>query len=116
MSRLSIRPRIRVLRDDDQTILLGPGKADLLEAIEVEGSLRGAAEALGMSYMRAWNLVKTMNDAYRSALVEMERGGPAQGGARLTDRGRRVLAIYRQMEAKAAEAIADGWKRLRREI
>lgn len=116
MKRITIKPRIRVVRDDDDTILLGPGKADLLEAIARAGSLRGAAEELGMSYMRAWNLVKTMNAAYRSPLVEMERGGPAKGGARLTDRGERVLALYREMEAAAEKAIAAGWKRLRREF
>src|SRR6185503_15884683 len=112
----SVRPRIRIIRDDDATILLGPGKADLLDAIASAGSLRGAAEELGMSYMRAWNLVKTMNVAFRSPLVEMERGGPSKGGAHLTARGERVLRVYREMEAKAAKSIAAGWKRLRREF
>jgi molybdate transport system regulatory protein len=116
VSRFSIRPCIRVVRDDDTTILLGPGKADLLDAIARAGSLRGAAEELGMSYMRAWNLVKTMNAAFRSPLVDMERGGPAKGGADLTDRGERVLRLYREMEAKAEKAIAAGWKKLRREF
>lgn len=95
---------------------MGPGKADLLDAIRSSGSIRAAAEELGMSYMRAWNLVKTMNAAFRSPLVEKERGGSDQGGARLTERGERVLAAYREMERKAAEAIAAGWKRLRDEF
>jgi molybdate transport system regulatory protein len=112
----SVRPRIRVVRDQDDTILLGPGKADLLDAIARAGSLRGAADELGMSYMRAWNLVKTMNAAFRTPLVEMERGGPSKGGAQLTERGERVRALYREMETKAERAIAAGWKRLRREL
>jgi molybdate transport system regulatory protein len=115
MPRFSVRPRIRVVRDD-ATILLGPGKADLLDAIRTAGSIRGAADALGMSYMRAWNLVKTMNAAFRSPLVEKERGGSGQGGATLTERGERVLQVYREMEKKAERAIAAGWKRLRKEL
>lgn len=47
--RYTIRPRIRVVRDDDSTIVLGPGKADLLDAIARTGSIRAAAEQLGMS-------------------------------------------------------------------
>lgn len=95
---------------------MGPGKADLLEAIATSGSIRAAAEELGMSYMRAWTLVKTMNAAFRSALVEKERGGSEQGGAALTERGRRVLELYREMEKTATRAIREEWQKLRREL
>src|SRR5436190_3906502 len=51
-----LRPRLRVLRG--QEIVLGPGKADLLDAIARTGELRRAAGELNMSYMRAWKLVQ----------------------------------------------------------
>ena len=35
-------------------IAMGPGKADLLEAIAREGSISAAGRAMGMSYRRAW--------------------------------------------------------------
>ena len=113
--RYTIRPRIRVTTDDG-TIVLGPGKADLLDAIARSGSIRAAAAELGMSYMRAWTLIRTMNDAFRSPLVEKIRGGPLHGGARLTERGERVLAGYREMEQRALEAIGGAWKKMRREL
>jgi molybdate transport system regulatory protein len=113
--RATVRPRIRVVLDDG-TIVLGPGKADLLEAISRTGSIRAAAESLDMSYMRAWNLVRTMNAAFRSPLVEKVRGGAEQGGAQLTERGERVVGLYRRMEAKAEKAIAGLWDELRKEI
>lgn len=84
---------------------MGPGKADLLEAIGRTGSIRAAAGELEMSYMRAWTLVRVMNAAFRSPLVEKERGGGAHGGAQLTRRGEDVLHIYRRMEEKADRAI-----------
>ena len=113
--RYTIRPRFRIVRDDD-TIVLGPGKADLLEAIGRTGSIRAAAESLGMSYMRAWTLVRTMNAAFRAPLVEKERGGAGQGGAQLTESGERVLALYRKMEEKAGRAVERLWEELRREL
>jgi molybdate transport system regulatory protein len=113
--RYSVRPRIRIVSDDG-TIVLGPGKADLLDAIARTGSIRAAAGELGMSYMRAWTLVKTMNAAFRSPLVEKERGGSEQGGAQLTDRGTSVLALYRKMEAKAEKAIEPLWEKMREEL
>ena len=113
--RYSLRPRLRIT-DDDGTIVMGPGKADLLDAIGRTGSIRAAAEELEMSYMRAWTLIRTMNAAFRSPLVEKERGGSAQGGAQLTDRGKEVLRLYREMERKAARAIQAEWQRMRKEL
>ena len=113
--RYAIRPRIRITGDDG-TIVMGPGKADLLEAIGRTGSIRAAAEELDMSYMRAWTLVRTMNAVFKSPLVEKERGGSEQGGAQLTERGESVLRLYREMEEKAARASAPEWQRMRKEL
>ena len=60
-------PRLRVLLG--QAIAIGPGKADLLAAIEREGSITRAAKAMGMSYRRAWLLVETMNACFTAPLV-----------------------------------------------
>ena len=109
-----VRPRLRVTRGDE--ILLGPGKADLLAAIDQSGSLREAALELDMSYMRAWSLVRTMNGAFRAPLVTRSRGGARHGSAQLTPLGRRVLALYREMEAASIEAIAGPWRKIRREL
>lgn len=108
----SLRPRIRIVGDDG-TIVLGPGKADLLDAIARTGSIRAAAGELGMSYMRAWTLVRTMNAAFRAPLVEKERGGSSQGGAQLTASGRKVLDLYRKIETKSAAATEPLWKKMK---
>jgi molybdate transport system regulatory protein len=97
-------------------IVLGPGKADLLELVAETGSLRQAATRLGMSYMRAWSLVRVMNRSFRAPLVESLRGGKSGGGAQLTKSGRKVLALYRGMEEQAQDAVAVSWAKLRREL
>lgn len=107
-----LKPRFRVLRDGE--VLVGPGMVELLEAIRRTGSLRVAATELQMSYMHAWGLVKTMNRAFRSPLVELSRGGAQRGGALLSACGEEVLALYREMEAEAQRAVAGHWRRLKR--
>lgn len=97
--------RLRVLRDS--VIALGPGKADLLEAIGGEGSISAAARRMGMSYRRAWSLVDTMNNSFQKPLVDTAAGGRGGGGARLTPLGETVLRRYRAMEAKAWDAISS---------
>jgi molybdate transport system regulatory protein len=107
-----LRPRLRVLRGEE--IVLGPGKAELLEAIAKTGELRRAAGRLGMSYMRAWKLVQMMNGAFREPLVATTRGGAGHGAARLTKTGRTVLDLYREMERRSLGASGPDFRRLLR--
>ena len=95
-------------------IALGPGKADLLEAIDRTGTLAEAAKALGMSYMRAWKLLQTMNACFKEPLVATSRGGSERGHAALTDSGRAVLSLYRRMEETARQATEPAWQELQK--
>lgn len=83
----------------------GPGKAAMLEAIETTGSISGAGRALEISYRRAWVLVDEMNRTWDAPLVEVQRGGKAQG-ARVSDFGRSVLASYRALEDRLSADLA----------
>ncbi|MBO9535773.1 LysR family transcriptional regulator [Herbaspirillum sp.] len=96
--------RLRVMQGD--TIAFGPGKADLLQAIERAGSISGAAREMDMSYRRAWLLVEEMNRCFASPLVSTATGGARGGGAVVTELGREVLARYQRMQKKAETSIA----------
>lgn len=95
-------------------IMLGPGKAALLEGIRETGSIAAAGRRMGMSYKRAWYLVETLNGHFETPLVEASKGGRAGGGAKLTPLGDVVLDSYRSMEALTDKAIARVLARLRR--
>jgi molybdate transport system regulatory protein len=86
-------------------IAMGPGKAELLEAIAATGSISASAKRLGMSYRRAWLLVDTMNRCFREPLVASATGGSGGGGASVTAFGERVLARYRAMQSRVERAI-----------
>jgi molybdate transport system regulatory protein len=86
---------------------IGPGKADLLDAIDRAGSISGAGRAMGMSYRRTWLLVDSLNRCWKERVVETTAGGGADKGARLTPFGRTVLNTYRAFEARLAEATGD---------
>ena len=86
---------------------MGPGKAELLEAIGREGSVPAAARAIGMSYRKAWMLIDRMNSAFAAPLVLSRKNGGPPNGAVVTDLGREVAAAFRAVEADvraAAEA------------
>lgn len=97
-------PRLRVLFSE--LTALGPGRAELMERIARTGSISAAAREMGMSYRRAWLLVEASNAAFIEPLVATSTGGSGGGGAQLTEFGMAILARYRAMELKAAQALA----------
>jgi len=112
MSSFQILPRIRVVRGHD--VALGPGKVELLEHIARTGSLRKAAAAMDMSYMRAWTLVQTMNHCFKNPLVVARRGGAHGGRATVTATGEAVTALYRRVETQSLRAARPLQKKLQR--
>ncbi|MDF3035274.1 MAG: LysR family transcriptional regulator [Paucimonas sp.] len=102
--------KLRILHAEE--VAMGPGKADLLVAIEECGSISGAARAMGMSYRRAWLLVDTMNRCFREPLVATAAGGSKGGGAYITEAGRAVLTHYRRMQRKSETAAQAEWKKI----
>lgn len=111
-SAASIRIRISY----GEHIAIGQGKADLLEAIGHAGSISAAARALGMSYRKAWLLVDEMNQCFRSPVVVTAKGGSRGGGAQVTALGEEALARFRQLQAKAAAAIAAEVRAFRKRL
>jgi molybdate transport system regulatory protein len=107
-----LKPRLRVVYG--RNIALGPGKAELLELLIQTGSLNEAARRLDMSYMRAWTLVKTMNECFRQPVAVAERGGRKGGGMKVTPTGRRVLALYQEMESTALSSTKAAWKSMQK--
>ena len=79
---------------------LGAGKIALLESIDKTGSISAAGRAHQMSYRRAWLLVDELNQLFTAPVVSAHHGGAKGGGASLTDQGRRIVALYRDAEAK----------------
>jgi len=79
---------------------------ELLERIDVSGSISAAAGAMGMSYKAAWQAVEAVNNLSHEPLVIRQPGGSTGGGTCLTDYGRRVVATYRRLEQEWAAVPA----------
>lgn len=106
----SIQFRLRIRRDEE--IAIGPGKIQLLEAIERTGSISGAGRELDMSYRRAWLLIDELNRSLNEPAVLTAAGGNRGGGTSLTPVGRELVKRYREIEAKAQLAARADLKKL----
>lgn len=101
---MSAQVDVQVRLRHEGEIAMGPGKADLLDAIAATGSISAAARSMNMSYRRAWLLVDVMNRSFREPLVLGAAGGHQGGGAAVTATGLEVLGRYRAMQVAATLA------------
>lgn len=98
------RLKIKIQIHSGEEIAMGPGKADLLDAIRAHGSISAAGRAMDMSYRRAWLLVDAMNRCWDGPLVQTAPGRSSSSGARLTPLGAEVLAQYRALQEEIVQA------------
>lgn len=103
---LPFKLKIQVMCGDE--IAMGPGKADLLDAIAAHRSISAAGRAMGMSYRRTWLLVDAMNRCWQGPLVATTPGNQ-KAGAHLTPLGEQIRTHYRQLQRDAEEAGSAGF-------
>jgi len=88
---------------------IGPGKVRLLELIAEKGSITEAAQAMSMSYRKAWLLLDAIDKLFPAPLIEKRVGGHGKGGATLTPLGREVIRQYRAFEGKCQKALTSDY-------
>jgi molybdate transport system regulatory protein len=95
--------RSKVWLEKDGKLLMGFGRATLLERIDQFGSIAAAARSMNLAYRNAWLWVEAMNRLALSPLVEKSTGGVHGGYARLTEAGRRMIKDYKEKRANVRE-------------
>lgn len=101
--------RLRVWIEQQEETYIGIGSTLLLQHIEKLGSLRKAAEELGMSYRRAWGKLKKAEARIGKPLVEKIKG---QGQRfNLTPQGKEImekfLHFYLDVEEYATKRASE---------
>ena len=89
----------------------GDGPARLLDGVEQWGSLRKAAQELGMSYNKAWRILHAAEERLGFALLDRSVGGSLGGGSHLTPEAQDLLGRYRGLAAEADEALRAVFQR-----
>ncbi len=97
--------RSKVWLEKDGKLLMGWGRATLLERIDQLGSISAAAKSMKLAYRNAWLWVEAMNRLAPSPLVEKATGGRQGGYARLTEAGRKIVRDYKEKRAGVRELL-----------
>lgn len=80
--------------DDQGRKFMGIGVLWLLEHINSCGSLRQAAEAMGISYTKAHGMLNALEEGLGRQTVYRKKGGESREGTRLTPFGLSLMELY----------------------
>ena len=99
MSILRLKSR-QWLVDEDDHIIMGEGRQEIMETIERTGSLNQTAKVMKMSYKAVWGKVKATEKALNMTLVDTDR----RLGSHLTKEGKELLEKYRRLKKECLKA------------
>ncbi len=103
---------LKIKIEINENFNIGPGKISLLESIISNGSISSAAKEMGMSYRKAWKLIKEINDFSSTKIVITNTGGKGAGGAKISDKGLLFIKAFRNIERKSFKAAINEKKYL----
>ena len=92
-----LRPEIRISFSGKQSFFDGETAA-LLQQIERCVNVREACEKTGISYSKAWDMIRLAEEGLGGKIVERRAGGKDGGGASVTERGRTLTELYQRYE------------------
>lgn len=90
--------------DENGEKFFGEGPCRLLHGVEQTGSLRAAAQNMGMAYTKALKILQRAEAVLGYPLTTRTTGGRAGGGSALTPEGKEWLARYERYRDACVEA------------
>lgn len=86
--------------NEDNNIIIGEGRAQILENIEKTGSINQTAKMMKMSYKAVWSKIKATEKHMDACLVHTDR----KEGSHLSPDGKGLLEKYKRLKEKCIAA------------
>ena len=102
MASLRLKSRQWIVDEQDR-IIIGEGRKEILETIEKTGSINKTAKAMKMSYKGAWSRIKATEKSLNTRIVHTDR----REGAHLTEEGKALLEKYWLLKNECMTADDD---------
>ncbi len=93
-----------LIRKNDHNFLRN-SSVGLLEYIDKLGSITKAAKKMNISYKTAWDTLNNINNVSDVPIIESISGGQGGGGSILTEKGRKMIEIYRIIEEEQQKFV-----------
>ena len=101
---MEIKSKVYVVNSKGQKFM-GIWVLWLLKEIKKQGSLLSASKELGISYSKAYSMIKNLEQEIRVQVIERKKGGSDHVGASLTPFGEQFLVLYDTFQGEAKELL-----------
>lgn len=91
--------------------VFGKGPLELLMGVKEKGSLSESARAMGMSYNKAYTLIKSIENKLGCRLVSSKSGGENGGGSMITEEAEKLIAVYQAFYSECEESLQQIFQR-----
>ena len=99
MVTLELRSSLWIV-DQNNNIIFGKGRMDILETIDMTGSINQTAKVLKMSYKTVWSKIKSTEKHLQVNVVHSDR----KTGTRLTPEGRLLVKKFAKLRNQCLES------------
>jgi molybdate transport system regulatory protein len=98
--------------EGDGTRFWGPGPVELLGHIDATGSINQAAQKMGMSYKKAWEIVNRLNGMATNPMVITATGGEKGGGSSISAEAKEMITYHKELRERFKQFLEEETKRL----
>ncbi|MBO9561673.1 MAG: LysR family transcriptional regulator [Niastella sp.] len=98
--------------EGDGTRFWGPGPVELLGHIDATGSINQAAQKMGMSYKKAWEIVNRLNGMATNPMVITATGGEKGGGSSISAEAKEMIAYHKGLRERFKQFLEEETKQL----
>ncbi len=106
-----IRATCKIWLSKNREKVFGQGPCRLLRGVEKTNSLHRAACEMGMSYNKAWRLIRLMEERLGFLLLDKQVGGHCGGGSKVTPGARDFIERYERFEMDAMRAVEKAYRK-----
>ncbi len=104
------------LVDEEGNKFMGIGVLWLLDQVEKQNSLRKASLALGISYSKAFSMVRNLEKSLGVPVLRRRKGGANRDGATLTEFALKFLSLYRGFDKQAKASLEAPYSQFKEEL
>ncbi|MGB7403390.1 MAG: winged helix-turn-helix domain-containing protein [Arcobacter sp.] len=91
------------IEDDKKNLIFGSGKTEILEYIDLTGSISKTAQKVGMNYKKAWSHIKILENYIEDDLVITKKGRGEDSGTKLTPKAKELIELYKILDEDIKE-------------
>ncbi|PLY06224.1 MAG: molybdenum transporter [Arcobacter sp.] len=98
-----MKSKVKVwIEDDEENLVFGGGKTQMLELIDETGSISEASKKAGMNYKKAWSHIKILQEYIDDELVIVNKGRNS-GGTVLTPKAKELVEKFKLFRKEVKE-------------